>query len=210
MVIGCKLSKDDESIEENQTLYRSMIGNLLYVTASRSDIMQAIGLVVHFQAAPKETHVQEVKRIFNYINGSLDFVLWYLRSDISLTTYIDENWAGNIYDRKSTSGGSFFLGNSLVSWFRKKHYLISLSTTEAKYIAIASCCTEVLWMKKTLRYVKVEYDHPISIICDNTSAINISKNPIMHSKTKHPPIKYHFLREQVEKQNFNMEYVSTK
>jgi hypothetical protein len=88
------LSKDDESLEENQTLYRSMIENLLYVTPSRPDIMQAIGLVARFQSAPKETHVQTIKRIFRYLKGTLEFGLWYSRSkDFTLTTYIDVDWA---------------------------------------------------------------------------------------------------------------------
>jgi hypothetical protein len=77
MVTGCKLRKEDESKEANQTLYRSMIGILLYVTDSRPDIMQEVGLVGRFQDAPKETHVQAVKKIFRYLKGTLDFGLWY-------------------------------------------------------------------------------------------------------------------------------------
>jgi hypothetical protein len=131
MITGCKLSKDDESPEENQTLYRSMIGNLLYVTTSRPDIMQAVGLVARFQSTPKETHVQAVKRIFRYLKGTLDFGLWYSRSkDFTLTTYTDADWVGSIDDKKSTSGGAFFLGNCLVSWLSKKQTSISLSTTK--------------------------------------------------------------------------------
>jgi hypothetical protein len=88
MITGCKLRKDDESLEENQTLYRSMIGSLLYVTTSRSDIMQVVGLVARFQVAPKETHVQAVKIIFKYLKGTLDFNLWYSRGEyFTLTTY---------------------------------------------------------------------------------------------------------------------------
>jgi hypothetical protein len=88
--------------------------------------------------------------------------------------------------------------------------LVSLSTAEAKYIAAATCCTQVLWMKQTLTDIQVEYDEPIPIYFDNTSAIIISKNPVMHSKTKHIPIKYHFLREQVVDKNIRVEYVDTK
>jgi hypothetical protein len=91
----------------------------------------------------------------------------------------------------------FYLGECLVSWLSKKQSSVSLSTTEAEYIAATTCCTQVLWMKQTLTDIQVEYDEPIPIYCDNTSAINISKNPVMHSKRKHIPIKYHFLREQV-------------
>ena len=81
---------------------------------------------------------------------------------------------------------------------------------EAEYIAVASCCTQVLWMKQTLQDLQVKFSEPIPIFCDNTSAINISKNPIMHSKAKHIPIKYHFVREQVAKNNIKLEYVCTK
>jgi hypothetical protein len=98
----------------------------------------------------------------------------------------------------------------LVSWLIKKQSSVSLSTTEAEYIAAATCCTWVLWMKQTLTDTQVEYDEPIPIYCDNKSAINISKNPIMHSKTKHIPIKYHFLREQAAENNIRVKYMGTK
>jgi hypothetical protein len=81
---------------------------------------------------------------------------------------------------------------------------------EAEYIAATTCCTQVLWMKQTLTDIQVEYDEPIPIYCDNTSTINISKNPVMHSKMKHIPIKFHFLREQVAEKNIQVEYVGTK
>jgi hypothetical protein len=104
----------------------------------------------------------------------------------------------------------FYLGECLVSWISKKQSSISLSTTEAEYIATTTCCTHVLWMKKTLTDIRVEYDEPIPIYCDNTSAINISKNLVMHSKMKNIPIKYHFLWEHVAEKNIIVEYVGTK
>jgi hypothetical protein len=104
----------------------------------------------------------------------------------------------------------FYLGEFLVSWLSKKQSSISLSTTEAEYIAAMTCCTQVLWMKQTLQDMQVKYDEPISILCDNTNTINISKNPVMHSKTKHILIKYHFLREQATEKNIKLEYVRTK
>jgi hypothetical protein len=102
------------------------------------------------------------------------------------------------------------LGECLISWLSKKQSSISLSTTEAEYIATSRCCAQVPWMKQTFTDIQVEYDEPIPIYCDNTSAINISKNSVMHSKTKHIPIKYHFLREQVAEKNIRVEYVGTK
>ena len=93
---------------------------------------------------------------------------------------------------------------------KQKKSSISLSTIEAEYIAATTCCTQVIWMKQTLTNIQVEYDEPIPIYCDNTSVISISKNLVMHSKTKHIPIKYQFLQEQVAEKNIRVEYVGTK
>lgn len=102
------------------------------------------------------------------------------------------------------------MGKRLVSWLSKKQEAISLSTTEAEYIVAAGRCTQILWMKQMLRDMKVEYEEPITIFCDNSSTINISKNLVLHSKTKHISIKFHFLREQVNKGEVRLEYVPSK
>ena len=137
-----------------------------------------------------------MKRIFRYLKGKKEFGLWYPKGKyLSLISYTNADWPGCIDDRRSTSGAMFYLGESLVSWLSKKQSSVSLSTTEAEYIATTTCCTQVLWMKQNLIDIHVEYDEPIPIYCDNTRTINISKNPMMHSKTEHIPIKYHFLQE---------------
>jgi hypothetical protein len=126
---------------------------------------------------------------------------WYPRNqNFRLTSYLDADWTNCVDERKSTSGGAFFLGDSLVAWLSKKQGSISLSTIEAEYIVVATCCTHVLWMIQTLANLEVKYVAPIPIHCDNTSAISVSKNPVFHSKTRHIPIKYHFLREKVTNQ----------
>ena len=102
------------------------------------------------------------------------------------------------------------MGPQLVSWFSKKQKSIALSTAEAEYVAAASCCTQIIWMMKTLQEFQIKCSPPISIMCDNTSAISISKNHVMHSKTKNIPIKYHLLREQVLEQKVKLEYVPSK
>jgi hypothetical protein len=104
----------------------------------------------------------------------------------------------------------FYLGECLVSWLSKKQSSIYLSTAETEYIEATRCCTQILWMKKTLTDIHGEYDEPIPISCDNTSTIRISKNPVMNSKMKHIPIKYHFLREHAVEKNIGVEYVGTK
>eukprot|EP00253_Pinus_taeda_P007737 PITA_07737 len=147
MVTGCSLSANDELAVVHQPTYKSMIVSLLYLTGTRPNVMHVVGIVGRFQANPKETHLQAVKIIFKYLQGTQSYGLWYPRdTNLTLHAYTDADWSGSVDDRKSTSGGAFFMGSRLVSWFRKKQSSISLSTTEAEYVAAASCCTQLLWM----------------------------------------------------------------
>jgi hypothetical protein len=135
MVVGCKLSKDDISPNVDQRTYRSMIGSILYITTSHLDIVQVVGVVGRYQSAPKQSHLVAIKRIFKYLKGTMNYGLWYPRNqNFQLTTYSDANWGNCVDEIKSTSGGAFFLGDSLVAWLSKKQGSISLSTTEAEYI----------------------------------------------------------------------------
>jgi hypothetical protein len=133
MVTRCKLSKDDDSPDVDQSSYRSMIGSLLYITSSHPDIMHVVGMVGRYQDAPKQSHLQFFKRIFSYLKETMTYGLWYPRNqNFQLTAYSDADWANCVDERKSTSGGAFFLGDSLVAWLSKKQGSISLSTTEAE------------------------------------------------------------------------------
>jgi hypothetical protein len=211
MVNGCKLTEDGDSPDVDQSSYRSMISSLLYITTSRLDIMHVVGMVGRYQVAPKQSHLLAVKRISRYLKGTMDYGLWYPRNqNFQLSIYADANWVNCMDERKRTSGGVFFLGDSLVSWLSKKQGSISLSTTKFEYIAAATCCNQVLWMIQTLADLEVKYTAPILIHCDNTNAISVSKNPIFHSKTQHIPIKYHFLREQVTNTIVSLHYIPSK
>ncbi|XP_030964210.1 secreted RxLR effector protein 161-like [Quercus lobata] len=141
MSSSAKLSHDAAGVEVDPTLYRSMIGSFLYLTASRLDIAFSVGVCARFQAAPKESHLTAVKQIIHYINGTSNYGIWYSRdSNECLAGFSDADWAGCIDDRKSTSGGCFYLENNLLSWMSKKQNSVSLSTAEVEYIAAASCC----------------------------------------------------------------------
>lgn len=156
MVTKCKMNKDDETASTNQTLYRST-GSLLYVTTSKPNIVQVVGMVARFQTTPKETHVKAVKRIFKYLKTTMEFDLWYPKcNNLNLTAYTNADWVKSVDDQKAhTSGGVFFLSDSLVSWLSKKKDSISLSTTKVEYIATISYCTQILWMKQNLKQIKV-------------------------------------------------------
>ncbi|BBH09902.1 transposable element gene [Prunus dulcis] len=129
MSTSTKLSKDSSGKSVDQKLYRSMIGSLLYLTASRPDISFSVGLCARFQSDPKESHLLAVKRILRYVSGTTTFGVYYsFDSNVELAGYSDADWAGSIDDRKSTTGGCFYIGNNLVSWFSKKQNCVSLST----------------------------------------------------------------------------------
>eukprot|EP00253_Pinus_taeda_P020653 PITA_20653 len=152
-----KLSKDDESPSTDATLYRSIIGSLLYLTATRPNFMQAVGMVGRFQSALKQSHLLVVKRILRYLKGTLDFGLWYPKSTtLIVTAYVNVDWDGSVDDQKSTSGSAFFMGDCLVSWLSKNKSSISLSTVEAKYIVATDCCTRILWKKEALKDINIE------------------------------------------------------
>ena len=120
MITRRKLSKDDDSTIVDKTLYKSMICKLIYLTQSRLDISNVVSIVGRFAAEPKQSHLMAVRRIFRYLKGTIDYGLWYPKSEnVQLHVYTDADWAGCIDDRKSTSGGAVFLGDRLVSWIRK-------------------------------------------------------------------------------------------
>ena len=127
---------------------------------------------------------------------------------LDLVGYCDADYAGSLVDRKSTSGTCQFLGRSLVSWFSKKQSSIALSTTEAEYIAAGCCCAQILWMRQTLADYGLTFP-PTTIWCDSSSAIDLSKNPVLHNRTKHIDVRHHFLRDHVDKKDISFEYVVT-
>ncbi|GJW78065.1 retrovirus-related pol polyprotein from transposon TNT 1-94 [Tanacetum coccineum] len=205
-----KLSKDDEADSVDSSKYRGMIGSLLYLTASRPDIMFSVCLCARFQENPKTTHLEAVKRIFRYIRGTSHLGLWYPKGTrIETVVYADSDHAGDYVDRKSTSGVCTFMGCCLTSWFAKKQTALAISTTEAEYVSAEKACQQALWMKQALIDYGIRLDE-VLIMCDNKGAIDLSKNPVQHSRTKHIEIRHHFLRDNVQKGNISIEKVASE
>ncbi|GJW19037.1 putative ribonuclease H-like domain-containing protein [Tanacetum coccineum] len=173
--------KDRTGKDVELHLYRSMIGSLMYLTASRLDIM--------------------------YLKGHPKFGLWYPKeSSFDLVAYSDSDYGGATQDRKSTTGGCQFLGRRLISWQCKKQTIMATSTTEAEYVAAASGCGQVLWIQNQL----LDYGYNFmntKIYIDNNSAICIVKNPVYHSRTKHIEIRHHFIRDCYEKKLINVDHI---
>ncbi|GJX40786.1 putative ribonuclease H-like domain-containing protein [Tanacetum coccineum] len=138
-------SKDEPDDAVNVHLYRSMIGSLMYLTASRPDIMFAVSACSRHQVTPLTSNLNAVKKIFKYLKGQPKLGLWYPRdSPFVLEAYSDSDYAGSHGDRKSTTGGCQFLGRRLISWQCKKQTIVATSSTEAEYVAAANCCGQVL------------------------------------------------------------------
>nr|GEX88514.1 hypothetical protein [Tanacetum cinerariifolium] len=190
--------------------YRSMIGPLMYLTSSRPDIMFATCMCARYQANPNEHHVSAVKRIFRYLKGTINLSLWYPKdSGFYLTAYSDTDHAGCHLDQKCTSGSVQFLGDKLVCWSSKKQNCVSISTAESEYVAVSGCCAQVLWIRTQLTDHGFFYDK-VPIYCDSKSAILISCNPIQHTQTKHIDVRYHFIKEHVEKGTIELYFVGTE
>nr|GEY91833.1 retrovirus-related Pol polyprotein from transposon TNT 1-94 [Tanacetum cinerariifolium] len=180
MEIKDKLDLDQNGTPVDATKHRSMIGALMYHTSSRPDIVHANCLCAWYQAKSTEKHLKEVKRIFRYLRGTANTGLWYTKdSGFELTGFSDADYAGCKDTFKSTSGGAQFLGEKLVSWSSKKQDCTALSTAEAEYVSLSAC------------------------------SIAISCNPVQHSRTKHIAVRYHFIKEHVEKGTIELYFVKT-
>ncbi|GJV06964.1 putative ribonuclease H-like domain-containing protein [Tanacetum coccineum] len=191
--------KDEEADSVDVHLYRSLIGSLMYLTASRPNIMLAICSCTRFQVTPKMSHLHAVKRIFRYLKGQPKLGLWYPRdSPFDLEAFSDNDYAGASLNRKSTIGGCQIFGKRLISWQCNKQTIVANSTTEAKYVAAANCYGQVLWIQNRMLDYGFNFMNT-KIYIDNKSTICIVKNPVFHSKTKHIEIRHHFIRYCYEK-----------
>ncbi|GJZ26433.1 retrovirus-related pol polyprotein from transposon TNT 1-94 [Tanacetum coccineum] len=164
-----KLTRDEEGEPIDDTKYRGMIGSLLYLTASRPDIMFSVCLCARFQETPKTSHLEAVKRIFRYIKGTSHLGLWYPKgTGLETIVYADSDHAGDYVDRKSTSGVCTFVGCCLTSWMSKKQTALAISTTEAEYVSAGKACQQALWMKQALVDYEVKLNDVPSFARDSS------------------------------------------
>ncbi|GJS06852.1 copia protein [Tanacetum coccineum] len=156
------------------------------------------------------THQEICDDFAKIMHDEFEMRLWYSKgSGIETIVYADSDHAGDYVDRKSTSGVCTFMGCCLTSWLSKKQTALAISTTEAEYVSARKACQQALWMKQALVDYGVRLDD-ILIMCDNKGAIDLSKNPVQHSRTKHIEIRHHFLRDNVQKGNISIEKVSSE
>ena len=202
---------DDEQIIDQQ-LYQSAIGSLLYLSGgTRPDITFSVSNLAKFSAKPSKHHWTAIKRVMRYLKGTINFgILYTKQKSKNFIAYSDADWAGDLDDRKSTSGYLFQIGGGAVSWRSKKQSSVALSTAEAEYIALASTAQEAVWLRQLTTELGSDSTEAITIFEDNQAAISMSKNPQYHGRAKHISIKYHFIREQVNDGRVTLKYCPTQ
>eukprot|EP00253_Pinus_taeda_P004437 PITA_04437 len=210
-VMGLKLSREDSSKDFDLSLYKSIVGSLMYLTATRPDIMYAVSLISRFMERPKEAHWQATKRILRYVKGTKRIGILYTALECSdLIGYTDSDWDGSVDDQKSTSGYVFHMSSGAISWASKKQPIVALSTAEAEYVAATTVACQAILMRRMLRRLCQEKAKGTVIFCDNRSTIALSKNYVFHKRMKHIDTKFHYIRELVNNGEIVLEHCKTQ
>ncbi|GAV63858.1 hypothetical protein CFOL_v3_07376 [Cephalotus follicularis] len=181
----CELLHDPEK-------YRRLVDKLNYLTITRPNISFYVSVASQFMSVPRTTHWQAVLNIVRYLKGAPDRELIF-----QVTGYSDADWAGCPVDRRSTSGYCVFLGGNLMSWKSKKQSVVSRSSTEAEYRAMANVTGELQWIHMLLAKIGFPVTRPYTLHCDNQSTMHIASNSVFHERTKHIEVGCHFIREKV-------------
>jgi hypothetical protein len=212
MEVRLRLSARGTSEEVDATMYRSLVGSLRYLVHTRPDISFAVGYVSRFMEKPRQEHLAAVKHLLRYIAGTVDYGLVYpkfTKGNNRLIGYSDSDLGGDVDERKSTAGVIFFLGEMVISWSSQKQKTVALSTCEAEYMAGASGACQAVWLKRLLDDIEgTNVQQPV-LKMDNKSAIALSKNPVLHDRSKHIDTKFHFIRQCVEDGRICLDYVRT-
>eukprot|EP00253_Pinus_taeda_P035426 PITA_35426 len=208
---GVKLSVSCTFPEVDATLYRQLVGKLLYLTHTRPDLSFAVGLVARFLQNPRESHWKAAKRILRYVRGTIQFWIIHYSAKAAplLVGFTDSDWAGDHDDRKSTAGYVFTLGSGPITLACKKQAAISLSSAEAEYRGVVEASKEALWLRQILLEFGFEQQHPTTLWCDNQSAIQLCKDPVQYQRSKHIELHMHFIIKLIHDHVLEVQYCST-
>nr|GEZ30293.1 retrotransposon protein, putative, Ty1-copia subclass [Tanacetum cinerariifolium] len=208
MVEKPKLDEDKEGKVIDPSHYLGMIGTLLY--RGMIGLQFYICMCARYQARPTKKYLHAVKRIFQYLRGTVNRGLWYPKdSSIALTAFADADHAGCQDTHRSTSGSLQFLGDRLIRWSSKRQKSAAISIMETKYIALSGCCAQIIWMRSQLTDYGLGFNK-ILMYCDNKSVIALCCNNVQHSMSKHIDIRYHFIKEHVENRVIELYFVNTE
>ena len=191
--------------------YRSLVGKLLYVTVTRPDIALAVSKVSQFMDKPTEVHWNAAIMILRYLKSSPGKGLLFRKGGtLEIVAYSDADYAGSVVDRKSTTGFSVFLGDNLISWRSKKQNVVSRSSAESEYRAMAQTAAELMWVRTVLHDLQVKVSSPMTMMCDNKAATYIANNPVFHERTKHIEVDCHYVRDMIQAGHITTKYLKSE
>lgn len=209
--VQLKNANNEKEIMKN-IMYRELIGCLLYLSQStRPDIAYIVNQLSRYNNRATTQHWIAAKRVLRYLKGTINTKLTFKKNNNNIIGYCDADWATDTEDRRSCSGYIFIFQGAAISWCSKRQSTIALSSTEAEYMSLATATQEAIWLKQ------LEEDFfpsmsciPITMYCDNQSAIRISGNDMYHARSKHIDVRYHFVRERIANNQVAVKYMSTQ
>ena len=200
-------STKDQNVQN--PLYQKLIGSLMYLAVlTRPDICFCVSFLSQFNNCHNDYHWQCAKRILRYLKGTKDFSMKFEKNDLNLTGYVDADWGSNKNDRKSYTGYVFKLAGGSISWRSCKQKSVALSSTEAEYMALSEATKEAIYLRNLLEDLTGKLDC-VSLYNDNQSAKKLAYNPVLHERSKHIDIRYHFIRDAVNDNIVEIKYLST-
>ncbi|GJW12018.1 ribonuclease H-like domain, reverse transcriptase, RNA-dependent DNA polymerase [Tanacetum coccineum] len=206
---GTRLTKITEGTMVNSTEYRSLIGCLRYLLHTRPDLSYSVGLLSRFMQEPREQHMKAIRQVLRYVQGTKDHGITYKHNGGNkIHGYSDSSYGVNTQEGKGTTGIIFYYGESPISWSTQKQATVALSSCESEFIAATAAATQALWLKRLLSKLTHSQEEKVIIQVDNKSAIALMKNPVFHGRSKHIDTKYHFIRECVEREDIQVEFVN--
>jgi hypothetical protein len=213
--LGIRLDKSQSTADPSVVQdYQRQIGSLMYLmTKTRPDIAFAVSCCARFMSNPDATHFRALDRVWKYLAGTVDYSLVYTTSEhrLHLSGFVDSDWGGDYPTRKSTTGYIFFYANAPVSWSSKIQKTVALSSCEAEYMALKEAIKEFVWLSSLFNEIdSLKTCNSKVLLTDNQSAIDLSKNPEYHARSKHIDIQYHYVREVIQNGQVTLKYVPTK
>ncbi|GJY08410.1 ribonuclease H-like domain, reverse transcriptase, RNA-dependent DNA polymerase [Tanacetum coccineum] len=206
---GTRLTNITEGTMVNSTEYRSLIGCLRYLLHTRPDLSYSVGLLSRFMQELSEQHMKAIRQVLRYVKGTKDYGITYMHNGGNkIHGFNDSSYGVNTQEGKGTTGIIFYYGESPISWSTQKQATVALSSCESEFIAATTAATQALWLKRLLSKLTHSQEEKVTIKVDNKSAIALMKNPVFHGRSKHIDTKYHFIRECVEREDIQVEFVS--